>query len=66
MSVFVGRLDDTGADGMEVVSQVIQIFSQYKIKTQVLVASVRHVSHVLASAELGADIVTLPRLFFGG
>ncbi len=64
VSVFVGRLDDTGADGMEVVSQVIQIFSQYKIKTQVLVASVRHVSHVLASAELGADIVTLPPALF--
>ncbi len=64
VSVFVGRLDDMGIDGMEVVSQVIQIFSQYKIKTQVLVASVRHVSHVLASAELGADIVTVPPAVF--
>ena len=64
VSIFVGRLDDTGASGMEVVSQVIQMFSHYKIKTKVLVASIRHVSHVLSSAKMGADAATLPPALF--
>ncbi|MDE0518591.1 MAG: fructose-6-phosphate aldolase, partial [Bdellovibrionales bacterium] len=61
---FVGRLDDIGMDGMEVVSQVIHIFSHYQVDTKVLVASVRHVSHLLAAAELGADVVTIPPALF--
>ena len=64
VSIFVGRLDDIGLDGMEVVSQVIHVFSHYQMKTKVLVASIRHVSHVLAAAELGADIVTIPPALF--
>ena len=64
VSVFVGRWDDVGIDGMEIVAQVINIFSQYQLKAKVLVASVRNVSHVLASAELGADMVTLPPALF--
>ena len=64
VSVFVGRWDDVGVDGMEIVAQVINIFSQYQLKAKVLVASVRNVSHVLTSAELGADIVTLPPALF--
>ena len=60
VSVFVGRLDDIGVDGMEMISQVEHIFSQYQIKTKVLMASVRHLSHVLAAAETGADIITIP------
>ena len=64
VSIFVGRLDDIGMDGMEVVSQVIEIFSLYQLKTQVLVASVRHTSHILTSAMLGADAVTIPPALF--
>ena len=64
VSVFVGRLDDIGLDGMEIVAQTIQIFSQYQIKTKVLVASVRHLSHVLVAAELGADLITMPPALF--
>ena len=57
-------LDDIGLDGMEIVAQTIQIFSQYQIKTKVLVASVRHLSHVLVAAELGADLITMPPALF--
>jgi len=64
VSIFVGRLDDIGVDGMEVVSQTLQIFSQYQLKTKVLVASVRHVSHILAATEIGADIITIPPKLF--
>ncbi len=64
VSVFVGRLDDTGGDGMEIVSQIINIFTQYQIKSKVIVASVRNVSHILTSANLGADIVTIPPALF--
>ncbi|MDE0120080.1 MAG: fructose-6-phosphate aldolase [Bdellovibrionales bacterium] len=64
VSIFVGRLDDIGIDGMEIVSQVIHIFSHYQVDTKVLVASVRHVSHLLAAAELGADMVTIPPALF--
>jgi len=64
VSVFVGRLDDIGVDGMDVVSRIVPIFFRYQMKTKVLVASVRHVSHVLAAAETGADIVTIPPSLF--
>ena len=60
ISPFVGRLDDIGVDGMEVVAQIVTMFNHYQIKTQVLVASVRHLSHILSAGELGADIVTIP------
>ena len=64
VSVFVGRLDDMGLSGMDVVSDVLQIFSYYQFSTQVLVASVRSVSHVLAAAQLGSDIITIPPALF--
>ncbi len=64
VSPFVGRLDDIGVDGMEIVSQIVAMFSHYQIKTKVLVASVRHLSHVLSAGETGADIVTLPPSLF--
>ena len=64
VSVFVGRLDDIGADGMSVVEQTLQIFSNYNLNTQVLVASVRSVFHILTSAEMGADIITIPPKLF--
>lgn len=60
VSPFVGRLDDISADGMEVISQITQIFQNYDLDTQVLVASVRHPIHILQSAMMGADIVTCP------
>ncbi len=60
VSPFIGRLDDIGENGMELVSQILNVFQNYGIDTQVIVASVRHPGHVLESALLGADIVTLP------
>ena len=60
VSPFIGRLDDIGHDGLTVISDIVQIFSNYDITTQVLVASIRHPIHVTESAKLGADVVTLP------
>lgn len=60
VSPFVGRLDDVGSEGMSLIGQIRQIFDNYDIKTEILVASVRHPIHVLDSALIGADIVTCP------
>lgn len=60
VSPFIGRLDDIGHDGLSLISDIVQIFSVYDFSTQVLVASVRHPIHVIESAKLGADVVTLP------
>jgi transaldolase len=60
ISPFIGRLDDAGHNGMEVVADIIEIYEIYAFPTQVLVASVRHCQHVLEAALLGADVVTLP------
>lgn len=60
VSPFVGRLDDISQDGMEMVSQITQIFQNYDMDTQVLVASVRHPIHIMQAALMGADIVTVP------
>lgn len=61
ISPFVGRLDDIGQDGMNLIAEICQIYSNYpEFMTQVLVASIRHPIHVKQSAELGADVVTLP------
>jgi transaldolase len=60
VSPFVGRLDDISTEGMGLISQITQIFSNYAMETEVLVASVRHPIHVLESAMMGADIVTCP------
>lgn len=60
VSPFVGRLDDISNNGMELISQITQIFQNYSLNTQVLVASVRHPIHILESAMVGADIVTVP------
>ena len=60
ISPFVGRLDDITTPGMESVSQIIQIFKNYNIETEVIVASVRNPTHVLDAALLGADIATIP------
>ncbi|MBX7230604.1 MAG: fructose-6-phosphate aldolase [Bdellovibrionales bacterium] len=60
VSPFVGRLDDIATDGMSLISQMRQIFDNYDYQTQILVASIRHPVHVLDSALIGADIVTIP------
>lgn len=60
VSPFIGRHDDISQDGMLLVQDIIEIFSQYDFATEVLVASVRHPIHVLQSAKMGADVVTLP------
>ncbi len=60
VSPFVGRLDDIGHDGMELISQVVQIYENYGFETEVIVASVRHPQHVLQAALIGAHIATIP------
>lgn len=61
ISPFVGRLDDIGQDGMELISDICQIYSQYPdLETEVLVASVRHPVHVVQAAKMGAHVATLP------
>jgi transaldolase len=60
ISPFVGRLDDIGQDGMELIADIRQIYDQYDFETQILVASVRHPMHVVEAAKLGADVMTAP------
>jgi transaldolase len=60
VSPFIGRLDDIGSEGLNLIREIIQIFVGYEYSTQVLVASVRHPLHVIESAKMGADVVTLP------
>jgi transaldolase len=60
ISPFVGRLDDVSGTGMELIEEIVQIYDNYEFETEVLVASARHPQHVLESALLGADVVTLP------
>ena len=64
VSPFIGRLDDISQSGMDLIRQIIQIFDNYEIATEVLVASSRHPLHVVESALLGADIVTMPYKVF--
>ncbi|MGI6711483.1 MAG: fructose-6-phosphate aldolase [Bacillota bacterium] len=60
VSPFVGRLDDAGQDGMQLIKEIVTIFQNYKFSTKIIVASVRHPLHVTAAALLGADIATVP------
>ncbi len=60
VSPFVGRLDDIGHDGMELIAQIVQIYDNYGFDTEIIVASIRHPQHVLQAALLGADIATIP------
>ena len=57
---FVGRHDDTGFDGMQIISEIRTIYDNYDFETQILVASIRHPIHVLQSAMIGADVMTAP------
>jgi transaldolase len=56
----VGRLDDIGQDGMEVVGDIVDAFEYYQFDTQVIAASIRHPEHCLAAAKAGAHIATVP------
>jgi len=60
ISPFVGRLDDVSQDGMELISQIVDIYDNYAFDTEVLVASVRSPMHVVQSAIIGADVATIP------
>jgi transaldolase len=61
ISPFVGRLDDIGQDGMTLIADIVQIYKNYdSLKTEVLVASVRHPIHVIDAAKIGAHVATLP------
>lgn len=60
ISPFIGRLDDNGQEGINVIREIKQIFSNYEFETEILVASVRHPLHVIEAGKCGADIVTVP------
>ncbi|MCB1470158.1 MAG: fructose-6-phosphate aldolase [Rhizobiaceae bacterium] len=60
ISPFVGRLDDTGLDGMELISEIRQIYDNFDFDTEILVASVRTVNHIKEAALIGADVITAP------
>ena len=60
VSPFVGRLDDIGASGMDLIAQIVEIFQNFEFSTEVLVASIRGPIHVIESARIGADVCTCP------
>ena len=60
VSPFIGRLDDIGQEGMQIVEEIMEIYCNYDIETEVIVASIRHPIHVIDAARLGADIATVP------
>jgi transaldolase len=64
ISPFIGRLDDHGADGMELIAEIRAIYDNYDFDTEILAASVRHPAHVTASALAGADCATIPPSVF--
>jgi len=60
VSPFVGRLDDVGHDGMQLVKEIVDVFKHYQLSTQVIAASIRHPLHCVAAAKAGAHIATVP------
>ncbi|WP_027717957.1 fructose-6-phosphate aldolase [Desulfovirgula thermocuniculi] len=60
VSPFVGRLDDAGHDGMELIREIVEIYANYDFPTQIIAASIRHPLHVVMAARAGADIATVP------
>jgi len=60
VSLFIGRLDDLGQDGMQMVRDLVGIYNLYDIKTEIIVASIRHPMHVVESAKAGAHVATIP------
>jgi transaldolase len=65
ISPFVGRLDDIGQNGIEIIPQIRQIYDNYGFETEILVASIRHPIHVFDAALAGADVATIPFKVFG-
>lgn len=60
VSPFIGRLDDIGSDGMDVIDEILSIYEQYELETQIIAASIRHPLHVKQAALMGAHIATIP------
>lgn len=60
ISPFVGRIDDVGGDGLELVGQIVSIYNNYGYETEVLAASIRHPVHLVRCAQMGADVCTIP------
>jgi len=60
VSPFIGRIDDTSADGLQLIEQIVNIYRYHGYETQVLAASIRNVNHIVKCAELGADVITSP------
>jgi len=60
VSPFVGRLDDKGHDGMELIQEILTMYGNYDIETKIIVASIRHPIHLKESALMGADVATIP------
>lgn len=60
VSPFLGRLDDISTDGLELIEDIVQIYSNYLFDTEVLAASIRHPMHILGCAKIGADVATCP------
>lgn len=60
ISPFIGRLDDIGQNGMQLISDIVQIYDNYGFATEVLAASIRHPMHIVEAALLGADVATIP------
>lgn len=60
VSPFIGRIDDISGDGMNLVEEIIQVFDNYSIKTEIIAASIRHPLHFIQTAQCGADIATIP------
>ena len=65
VSPFIGRLDDIGHTGMDLIKEIKRIFQNYDFKAQILVASIRHPQHVVDAAKIGADVVTVPAVVLG-
>ena len=60
ISPFIGRLDDIGQNGLELLAEIVEIYDNYDWKTEVLAASIRHPIHVVEAARMGADVATIP------
>ncbi len=59
-SPFIGRLDDNGIDGLELIADIRQIYDNYRFETEILAASIRTEAHVRECAKIGADVATMP------
>jgi transaldolase len=60
VSPFIGRIDDIGGDGLDLIEQLVVIYNTYGFETEILAASIRHVPHLIQCAEIGADVATCP------